>query len=277
MKNNLTSKFNIALAFITCLSFILLNLSCNKEDDSMDPSDGATNQTVDDTLYSQSVLYDYPLRIFIPKEYETDKNLPIVYLLDGLLPSPLDNVIFYDEVVGSMQNIGLKAILVAVGDRTGVDREIDFLAQGCLGTEEGFNNFLSFLTQELVPYIDNKYESDHSKRTLIGHSHAGNFAINAFIREAPNNIIFHGYVSVDPSECDNAILEGHIDNMDFPDNANIKFHLSQAQFDVEAVYNLLNEKDFPWLYLDFEDYPNENHISVTRPSIRKGLKFIYGI
>ena len=244
-------------------------------EETTEPIPVATDKMVDDTLFSQNVFYNYPMKIFIPKEYEDDKNLPIVYLLDGLLAGPVDGVVFFDNVVASLKNVGLKAILVAVGDKTNVSREIDFLAAGCFGSNQGFGNFFNFITKELVPYIDGKYESDQSKRTLIGFSHGGNFAYNAFFRENPNNIIFHGYISVDPSKCDSETIKGHLDNMQFSENTNLKIHFSQATSDVEPIYNLIAERDFPWLISDFQDYPNDTHTSVITPAIRKGLRFIY--
>lgn len=269
-------NFRVVLVTLVGLFTIAINYSCEKAD-GMEPISEAKDQRIEDKLFSQYTLDSFPMKIFIPREYENDKNLPVVYLLDGLLPSPLDNVVFFDEVVGSMQKIGLKAILVAVGDKRGVAREEDFLGQGCRGTVIGFDNFFNFLTKELVPYIDSKYESDPTKRTLIGHSHGGNFAYNAFFNEDPNNIIFRGYLAVDPTECDNNVLIERIDNMDFPSDARMKIYLSEVDYDVEKVYNFLKDKDFPWLFMDFERYPDENHVSVTRPSIRKGLQFIYGI
>ena len=261
----------LTVACLISLSFIT---SCNKDDDEIiEPT--AKDERIDDVIYSEYVGDEYPMKIFLPKEYEENKNLPVVYLLDGLLSSPLDGVVFFDQVVGSIQHIGLKAILVAVGDETGVDREIDFLAQGCLGSEQGFGNFFNFITKELVPYIDSKYENNQSARTLIGFSHSGNFAYNAFFRENPDDIIFHGYIAVDPSECDPTTYEEHLNHMDFPAGTNLKIHLSQAQHDVEELYDLMLAKDFPWLTIDFKDYPDEDHVSVSVPSIRRGLDFIY--
>jgi predicted alpha/beta superfamily hydrolase len=71
------------------------------------------------------------MRIFIPKEYEEDKKLPVIYLLDGL--TVYMGKTFYEDLVSYVKAIGLKAILVAIGDKTGADRQRDFSPAGCGG------------------------------------------------------------------------------------------------------------------------------------------------
>ena len=260
--------------YIFLLLFIIVGLfSCSKEE----PPSPLQNQIIDDSLFSQYVNYDFPMEIYLPAEYETNKNLPIVYLLEGVKVAQSTGEKFIDVVVGTMNNVGLKAILVAVGDRSGVERELDFLAPGCLGSEQGFSNYYNFVTKELIPYIDNNYSNDHSRRTLIGHSHGGNFVNNLLFREDPNNILFYGYISVDPSECDFSTWEEGVNKMNLPNDAIVKLHISEARYNLEPLNDLFKAKNFPWLFIDFVKYPDEDHVSVARPSIRKGLKFIYGI
>ena len=73
-------------------------------------------------------------------------------------------------------------------------------------------------------------------------------------------------------------FQEQIDKLDFPVDTNIKIHLSQAEFPAAGILSdLFDEKDFPFLEVDYNHYENEDHNSVVGPSIRRGLKFVYGL
>lgn len=59
----------------------------------------------------------------------------------------------------------------------------------------GAETFLSFIEKELIPEIDKSYATTGYK-TLIGHSYAGLFTINALIKH-PH--VFNNYIAIDPS------------------------------------------------------------------------------
>ncbi|MEZ5039166.1 MAG: alpha/beta hydrolase-fold protein [Saprospiraceae bacterium] len=243
--------------------------------DSDDTKPEGYDATVDASILSQNIGENYPLRIFIPKEYEDNKKLPVVYLLDGL--TVYMGRTFYEDLVSYAKSIGLKAILVAIGDKTGADRTRDFAPAGCGGGDgKHFDNFYKFLTEEVIPFIDGKYENDHAARTLIGFSSAGNFTNFTLFRENPDNIIFHGFISIDAPGCSTSLYEEQLNQMALPENANLKIHLSLAEnTEVEQLYDLLAAKDFLFLKIDFKKYPQETHDSVVSPSIKRGLQFIY--
>lgn len=125
--------------------------------------------------------------------------------------------------------------------------------------------------KEFVFYIDGKYESDCIKRILIGYFYGGNFVYNVFFNEDFNNIIFCGYIVVDLIECDNNVLVEWINSMDFLNDVCMKIYFFEVDYDVEKVYNFFKDKDFFWLFMDFEWYLDENYVSVICFFIWKGL------
>lgn len=253
-------------------------VSNNSDTDDTKPT--ALDQVISASIESANIGEAYPIKILLPKEYETDKNLPVVYLLDGLTANPgrPNGPIFFQDLISYANNVGLNAILVAVGDQVGLKRERDFLASGCGGNDDDFGKFYKFINKELVPYIDEKYESDHTARTLIGVSFSGNFTYNVLFREVQDSIIFHNFISVDPSNCSLSYFQEHLDSMDLSVEANLKIHISQAEDPTAGILNdLFEEKDFPFLEVDYNFYENEDHYSVANPSIQRGLKFIYGL
>ena len=262
-----------------CILSSLFTISCEKENvTTPNPTPPVPkDRTETHSLYFQEVDEHYPVSIFIPKEYSENKNLPVLYLLDGL--TVYEGLTFFEEGIIYMEEVGLDAILVAIGDKEGLERARDFLAEGCGGgNEEDFNNFYNFITQKVVSFVDSRFESDSTARTLIGFSHGGNFAYNAFLREKRDDIIFHNFISVDPSVCETAVIENHLDNLDFPEHTKFKIHFSKTEFEMgDKIYNAFEERAFDFLELDFKFYPDETHETVPRTSIPRGLKFIFNL
>ena len=156
-------------------------------------------------LYSTVLQEDRSYWIHLPEHYnmDTKQRYPVVYLLDG------DS--FFHSLVGIRKTLASgrgkylpPCIIVGVlnTDRTrdftptasaaGRDGKIsiDAIPQG--GGSEAFSKFL---TEELRPAIDSAYRTN-GWNMLIGHSYAGLFTLNTFLRHTE---LFDTYLAVDPS------------------------------------------------------------------------------
>jgi len=139
-------------------------------------------------LTSAMVGVTYSVSVYLPPGYsDTSRVYPLVYALDA------EN--WFEISAGALDENGLKAILVAVGntDTDGNNRRgIDYLWPGA-------NDYLSFLTQELAPVIEASYRVDADQRILSGHSFGGLFANWAWLTEAGNDSYFTAILSQDAS------------------------------------------------------------------------------
>jgi hypothetical protein len=219
----------------------------------------------------------YPVRIFVPGIFEINKNLPVIYLLDGKT--------YFEEVIEYTKDIDFDAIIVGIGEHT--DNHIrarDFIP-GAVVDGDGHLNFYQFLTEEVIPYIDQNYENDQTARTLIGHEIAGVFINFALLKGASENSYFQGYLSINPILDGQPELASMVDNLLYPpDTETIDLFLSQisATNFAEWFYLKLEDKTFPWLNMDevytVQDASNESpNPLVVEPSIKEGLKFIYDL
>lgn len=310
-------SLNTYLSVIT-FSFLILTFSCKKEEACTETTwyqdndeDGRGNPLVSkldcdqplgyvnndiDTDDTQAYAYDlrfqrelnsaflsetYPLNIFLPGAFETNKDLPVLYLLDGKY--------YFEDVIEYTKEIEFDAIIVGIGNHLSEEkfnlRNRDFLP-GLVhnGVTGGHLNFYKFLSEEVVPYIDQNYENDHNSRSLVGHHAAGLFANFALLNEAPENSFFHGFLSINAEILNRYILENMADSLTFsPDAGTIKLHISQVTANKKAEWFdlLLKDKAFPWLDFDLfsiEDTSTESfNPVVVEPSIKEGLKFIYSL
>jgi enterochelin esterase-like enzyme len=125
----------------------------------------------------------YGLRIWLPPGYQAETvAYPVVYAMDCEYR--------FDTLVGVMQRIDTKAILVNVCAMGGDRRWVDF-------TMPGAAPYYRFLTGELIRTIDSTYRTIPTRRVLSGHSLSGQFVLYALFMEAPAQRFFTSIVSED--------------------------------------------------------------------------------
>jgi len=132
----------------------------------------------------------------LPDSYhESQQTYPVVYLLDGDA--------HYYHVAGAAQfmannNLMPEVIVVAVPNGV-MTRSRDLTPPSEVAAEDraggGADRFLDFLTQELAPWVRQRYRTA-SFDILIGHSFGGLFAMHA-LHTRPES--FAAYLALDPS------------------------------------------------------------------------------
>lgn len=142
------------------------------------------------------------LNIYLPINYSKDslKTYPVIYLLDG---SKDEDFVHISGIVqfGSFSwiNIIPESIVVGIGN---VDRKRDFtypsrneLDQKEFSTSGKSLNFISFLEEELQPFINSEYRTTEMK-TIIGQSLGGLLATEILFKKPE---LFDNYIIVSPS------------------------------------------------------------------------------
>ncbi len=136
----------------------------------------------------------YPLNIYLPADYATTSDqLPVIYATDGVADQS-DPTQYNGWQLPDMARIieakGIRAVIVGIG---GYERRgTDYLMPGAA-------SYYSFVTTELIPYIEKKYRASPSSRTLSGHSFGGLFVGLALLMDRPANRYFVNFLSLDGS------------------------------------------------------------------------------
>ena len=136
----------------------------------------------------QSVGRNPDAKIYLPEGYQPGDTAryPVIYLLDGSADED------FIHVVGLVQFNTFpwikrlpKSIVVGIAN---VDRQRDFtyptrdaVDEKRYATAGHFDKFITFLEQELQPYINRKYRTNAS-RTIIGQSLAGLLATEFYLK-----------------------------------------------------------------------------------------------
>ena len=273
----------LVLILTSLISLTLLG-RCEGVTTDPDPNPGLTvpeyPKTESTTIKSNFVYdnYTYPVKIYLPKSYETNNKLPVIYVLDGKYNLNL--------VVRKIPS-STEAIVVAFGDFAYKDqwqrRWEDLMPEdiNCHGVNGKFQDFYNFITKELIPYIDGKYINDNSSRTLLGHSSAGLFTLVSMFVEDTQNITFKNFIGGDPElACNSFYFDKMLNANDFPILAEkFKFYLAlSGDGDTDAVRRFsdaIKAKEFPWLTFKYEEFLNESHLGVRDDLFESAFKFVF--
>ena len=136
--------------------------------------------SINDTLYSIYVL--------LPDGYheKTDTTYPVLYTVDAQWDFSL-----LTGMLGGLAGAHLIPPMILVGITVPEVGDYAFRERDYVSTE-GSAEFLSFLSQDLVPFIEKTYRADSTDRLLIGTSYGGSFVFYTLFHQPD---LFHRYLA----------------------------------------------------------------------------------
>jgi len=219
--------------------------------------------------------------ISTPDSYnpENDQAYPILYVLDG-------NELFKlaSSTVNFLANRGFmpETIVIGINNIKHRDRDLTPTKTDWAPTGGGAEKFLSFLTGELMPEIENTYKTQPHK-TIYGSSDGGLFALYLLYNHPG---IFNNYIAISPALFhDNGLLFDHaVSYFDKPkigdkkfvflslaDEAysemRIKFRNTVELFKVKA-----SSKNIRWKH---KVYDSETHATSKLVGLHEGLRSLH--
>ncbi len=236
------------------------------------------------TVHSKILNEDRSYYVHLPDSYgKTDKNYPVIYLLDGE-----QNFILTVGIVSKMHTYSKNPLqdVIIVGIPN-TDRTRDYTptpsiskkGHATLENSGGGDNFLSFIQKELIPSIDKKY-STSERKILIGHSFGGLLTMYALLNRSD---MFTDYLALDPSFWwDNqhllktvapllksVNLEGK--KLFIGQSGEIPSKLHDKQLTFTGIMESTNT-DLVWTYQNFKD---ETHGSIFTKGVINGLQVLF--
>ncbi len=161
------------------------------------PSPAKTDHQITRTIDSAVLKEPRQVTIQLPKSYAArpDKTYPVIYRLDGAGNLPL-----LGSVLERLQEVNAapEVIIVAIEN---TDRLRDLYPtvnqepQGPVGSGGGAPQFLKFIKNELIPFIDKNYRT-HDFKVIAGASAGGVFVLYALQTEPQ---LFQAHVAYSPA------------------------------------------------------------------------------
>ena len=234
-----------------------------------------------DSIKSEILHESRIVLIHLPDNYNSsNKSYPVMYRLDGDTDLMLETVVIINRL-SHFEEVAPDMIVVFIEN---TDRARDMLPvkTNYYSGTPGAKNYLNFIENELIPYIDKNYKTTHD-RILCGKSLSGLFTIYAFLTKPK---LFTSYIACSAG---------------FPDCESYFKELSQKAFETDQyngqkifITNGLKDPNDPegkinQQIVDFSDsvkvklgnkvtyryltYENAGHVPFL--SLYDGLKYIF--
>jgi predicted alpha/beta superfamily hydrolase len=140
----------------------------------------------------------------------------------------------------------------------------------------GAGNFLQFILEELIPWVEAEYPAEAADRTLLGHSWGGLFALYALF----HTNTFHQYVVCDPdiNYEEKVIFEYERDYARTHDTLPANLFISTSEDksqQKEAFVSILEKRQYKDLAITFRDFRDLRRCEMVGPSFQAGLKAVF--
>lgn len=223
----------------------------------------------------------HTINIYLPIDYQTNINkYPVLYVLESLY--------HFTKALNAVHGLGKlsteipEMIIVGINssDRwrdltpSNTDAWMDYpIPQSGNGA-----NYLSFLSEEVVPLIDSAYRTQPF-RVVYGHSLGGLYSLYSL---SENPMLFDGIIASSPNlEYDDRIINKHTRELLLNPIEDYKFIFlcgdnDSESYTIEAeLYTNLIDSFTKNIDHHFHNYVNFNHWDVPNQSMIDGLRFVF--
>lgn len=255
------------------LFIVVLCGACEKsiDDPIVDPPDDpGTEELITETFTFLSDGTATEGKIHLPYAYDTNNNLPTIYLIDfvegGNYTLITDE---FERVVEAVQEIqGFDALIVSLKTRP------DIIANNPGDFQEYYEIF-----KNMTSYVDSNYTSNTS-RTFIGRGYQAGLVLMTLFLEETEDSVFDNFIATDSPTVYNSTIINLIENEDFPQNKqNKKLHFSfTSTNDQESCNKMIisiNEAQYPWLQFESKKYYGSTFDNTYPISYAEGIKFVF--
>ncbi|WP_448248417.1 alpha/beta hydrolase [Thalassotalea agariperforans] len=201
-------KLVIHLFYICTLSLIFttnVNAEVSVQNDLNILKPYSIENTTVHSLYSAKLTRAYQLFIQTPPGYQkvenSKRNYPVIYINDGPTAFPIISGTLRPGISSGMfEPAILVGISYAIGESGMNSRIRDFTPKLAPSWNShitgGAPQFLDFVADEVVPFVENNFRASSNHRTLTGHSLGGLFSVFAL---ATKPELFSSYIITSPS------------------------------------------------------------------------------
>ena len=275
--NKLIFSCLVTILFFISTGFILPqhDISQNKFEDF------SLYNTKAEYFKSEIVADSFFILVSVPDSYTSDdNNYPVLYVLDGDISFGMAASISRYLQIGN--NIP-ELIVVGIGyglltKETAEKRRRDFRPTQSGGAE----NFLKFLNEELIPFIDVNYRTIRGNRTINGYSLGGLFGLYALFTKPDS---FSNYIIGSPNlswddysifNYENKSLE-KIGDLQLNIFVSVGSEESEERYfnPVDSLVTSIQNHNYPGMYLKTQVFNGSGHLEGPPESLTHGLISVY--
>ena len=232
-------------------------------------SSGTTSVSKIETFSFSSKGKATRAKIYLPAAYETEDNLPAIYLIDFTEQHFKVATDEFEKVIdGVVQVQGFDALVVSLERIPDIDAEPEVF-------QEHYQIY-----KDMASYVDENYTKSVS-RTLIGKGSESGIVLMALLQDNVEGAVFENFIATDPSGLYATAIIDILESGDIPRHALCKklhfsFSTSNDREKCKKLINLIDEAKFPWLQFEFVEYTESNYDNTYSISFPEGIKFVFG-
>jgi predicted alpha/beta superfamily hydrolase len=227
---------------------------------------------------------EYLLQISLPAGYATgNKKYPVVYLMDSQWDFPLLTALYgqqyYDGFIPEMIIVGI----TWGGEHPNPDslrtRDYTPTNEKRLPQSGGAEKFLSFIKNEVFPFVEKNYRVDANDKTLVGCSLGGLFTMYTLFTHSS---MFNRYIAASPAfTWDNNVLykyEGQYHANTSNPSAKLFMCVGGVETSVpgfEKLASFLTDRHYSNLLIESRVLENTGHSGTKGEGYARGLQFVF--
>ena len=231
-------------------------------------------------IKSSIVGHEYQVKIRLPEDYgNTTKLYPVLYLLDGdhafAMATDIVQYLIYGQHIPDLIIASPAYDSKKLPHEGGKNRRVSDLAPFRLYEEDtppAGVQYLEFIQQEFIPYVESSYRVLPSDRTLWGYSRGGVFTLYTLFHKTN---LFQRYIVVDGfderyMEIEETFASQHTD---LP----IKLFIAAPPDDLGSLrfFDILNGRNYTNFDSEFVQLNNIGHFAVSAEGLTKGLVSVF--
>ena len=257
---------NRVIILILGLAFLSFS-SDGDENDILDPIEATSSLKTETFAFSSNGVASKG-KIFLPASYETNRNLPAIYLIDFTEQQFKLATDEFEKVVGGVQQIqGFDALVVTLEEHLDIDSK-----------PEAFQEYYDVF-RNMTSYVDGKY-TNNTSRTFIGRGSEAGIVLMTLFFESSKASVFESYIVTDPSPSFTSAVIQMIENEDVPKSSpDKKLHFSFSTSNdynlCTKLINLFEEAQYSWLKYETIEYTDSNYENTYPVSFAAGLEYIF--
>ena len=226
---------------------------------------------------------EYVLQISLPGNYgKGNKKYPVLYLMDSQWDFPLVTALYgeqyYDGFIPEIIIVGVTWGGIHPNPDSLRARDYTPTIQNGVPQSGGADKFLSFLKNELFPFIEKNYSADPNERVLMGCSLGGLFTLYTLFTQPE---MFGKYVAASPAYgWDNEVLYQHLNKYFQKSNppARLFMCIGGAESNVpgfEKLIKTLRDHATASLQIESRILENTGHSGTKGEGFARGLQFAF--
>ena len=237
-------------------------------------------------IRASSIDQEYKLHIYLPAAYaDSARVFPVIYLTDsdayfGLVRSMAANL-RYGNMIPDVVVVGIAYEEDVQSYLRKRERDLLPAADPNHPGSGGAGKFLSFLEEELIPFIESEYRVDPGDRTIMGMSGGATFALYALC-DSPE--IFGRYIIISPY-----LVYGQEVVLDLEDayaarHDSLPVHVYSAMGSLEPAFAIdpwrqlvgrMQGRDYEGLELRCETLEGLSHMDIVFSAYARGMKEVF--